>query len=92
MISWDVSEEDIAKLRAELRRKLENPQPPAFLRMRYDADGNLTRIKRLRPGVLPLPRRTRLRLFIARIRDRAAIWLVSRGCYDAALWVWRERR
>ena len=52
--------------------------------------------RRVRGGRLvtypPLSRRTCLRLAIARIRDRAAIWLVDHGHHDAALWLWRDRR
>ena len=44
-----------------------------------------------KPPRLPLSRRTRLRLRITRIRDRAAIWLVDHGHYDAALWLWHGR-
>lgn len=37
----------------------------------------------------PLPRRVRLRLWLGRHRDGAAIWLVDHRCLRAAAWLWR---
>lgn len=45
-----------------------------------------------RPPRLPLPRRTRVRLAITHAINSIGIWLVNHRHYDAALWLWRERR
>ena len=37
----------------------------------------------------PLPRRTRIRLWLAHQVNTTGIWLVNHGHYRAALWFWR---
>jgi hypothetical protein len=40
----------------------------------------------------PLPRRVRLRLWLAGRRDAVAVGLVQHGHFRAALWTWRLTR
>lgn len=40
----------------------------------------------------PLPRRTRLRLWLTGRVDAVSIWLVCHGCSAAADWLWRAAR